>query len=303
MPHESNNRLGGFYALGAYLWWGFLAVYIKQVAAAAPVEIITHRILWTCLTMALVVAITGRGPAFAAMRHRPKAVALLALSGSLIASNWLIFVWAVNHGRIHDTSLGYFINPLFIVLVGLLVLRERLRPWQALSLGIASVGVMIIVARVGVFPWIALSLAFTFTLYSLVRKQLAVDPLVGLLCETLALFPVALGYFLWLAVLDQNSFGPAQPGLSLLLIFAGPVTAVPLVLFSAGARRITMTTLGFFQYLTPSITFCLAIFAYSEQLSEAKLAAFLCIWVALAIYTADTTLQRRPPRRQALEEA
>jgi chloramphenicol-sensitive protein RarD len=303
MAHDNQHRIGGFYALSAYLWWGFLAVYIKQVAAAAPVEIITHRILWTCLTMAIVVGLTGRAPAFAAMRHRPKAVALLALSGFLIASNWLIFVWAVNHGRIHDTSMGYFINPLLIVLVGLIVLRERLRPWQALSLGMASLGVMIIVARVGVFPWIALSLAITFTLYSLVRKQLDVDPLVGLLCETLALFPLAAGYFLWLAAGGQNTFGPGQPGLSALLILAGPMTAVPLVLFSAGARRITMTTLGFFQYLTPSITFCLAIFAYGEQLSPAKLAAFVCIWIGLFIYTADTTFQSRLPRRQALEEA
>ena len=302
MSTGEHSRYGAIFALGAYLWWGFMAVYIKQLAAVDPREIVVHRIVWTGVTMLFVVGFTGRMGLLAGVLKRPRTFALLTLSGLLIVTNWLIFVWAVNNGRVNDTSLGYFINPLLLVLVGLVILREHLRPWQTVALAIATAGVLVLVVRVGVFPWIALSLSTSFALYGFMRKLLAVDPFVGLLCEMIAVFPLALGYFAWLAAHGQNTFGPSAPGLSGVLLLAGPVTAVPLVLFSAGARRITMTSLGFFQYITPTISFCLAVFVYGEHLTEAKLTTFVCIWIALAIYTADATLRNRQPQRQAFDE-
>ncbi len=293
MSSERHIRAGVFFAFGAYVWWGLIPIYFKQVQAADATEIIVHRLVWTLVCMTIIVVLTGRGPNLGAALRNRKTLAALALSGMCIAANWLIFVWAVTHGRVHDTSLGYFINPLLFVFLGLVVLGERLRRMQMLALLLAAAGVAQFMAQVGVFPWIALSLATTFGIYGLIRKQVNVDAFVGLLIETLLVSPLAIGYFAWLAANGANSFGPAQPGFSALLMLAGPVTATPLVMFATGARRINMTTLGFLQYVAPTMTFLLAVLIYGETFSQAKLITFICVWVALAIYSADSVRNAR----------
>lgn len=287
------GEIHGFFALGAYLWWGLIPIYFKQVAEVSPAEIIVHRIVWTLVFMGVIVFSTSRRRQFVAAITNWKTLATLTLTGLCIVTNWLLFVWAVVNNRVHDTSLGYFINPLFMVFLGLFFLRERLRPMQIVALLIAVVGMLPLTLRIETFPWIALCLPAAFGSYGLIRKQLNVDAFVGLFIETLVLSPFAIAYFAWLASNGTNAFGPAQPGLSAVLLLAGPVTAIPLVLFVAGAHRVRMVTLGFLHYLTPTLSFLLAIFVYGERLDPLKLVTFALIWIALIIYTADMVLQSR----------
>lgn len=297
-----NSRLGGVLAFSAYLWWGLIPIYFKQVTEAAPAEIIVHRLVWTMFFMAVIVLGTRRRTQFAAALRDRKTLAALGLSGVCIVTNWLLFVWAVVNNHVHDTSLGYFLNPLLLVFLGLVVLRERLRRWQVVALLIAAAGVLPLGIRIETFPWIALCLPATFGIYGLVRKQLHVDPFVGLLIEMLILSPFAFAYFAWLTIHGGNTFGLDAPGLSATLILAGPVTAVPLVLFAAGARRVRMVTLGFLQYLTPSLSFLLAILVYGEQLDPLKIVTFVLIWAALVIYSLDMAFRGREEPAEAMVE-
>ena len=292
---RDHARTGGLLALSAYLWWGFIPVFFKQVSEAGPFEIILHRLFWTFVCMLFIVLATGRLRALLVAVRNPRTLALLTVSGASIVTNWLLFVWAVVNGRVHDTSLGYFINPLLMVFLGLVVLRERLRPWQIIALGIAVAGVLVRAGGPGPFPWVALALPASFGAYGLIRKQLAVDAFVGLLVETLVLAPFAVVCFIWLAAHGQSSFGPSQPARSAWLMLAGPVTAAPLVLFAAGARRIKMVTLGFLQYLTPTLSFLVAVLIYKETFGPAKLATFVLVWVALALYSTDLVRSSRRP--------
>ncbi len=283
-------REGVAAALGAYVLWGLVPVFFKQLAAVPALEIIAHRVLWSLLFVALLLgARRGFGAAWRAARN-PRTLGRAAAAATLVMTNWFVFVWAVNDGRVLETSLGYFITPLVSIALGVAVLHERLRARQWAAIALAAAGVAIEGWRIGGLPWVSLLLAGTFGSYGLLRKQLPVDAAGGLLLETACAAPLAALYLLWLGA--GGSFG-ATTAIDLLLVASGVVTAVPLLLFAVGARRLPLTTMGFLQYVAPSLTFLLAIFLYGEPMNLARLAAFAAIWTGLALYTADMLLQRR----------
>jgi chloramphenicol-sensitive protein RarD len=277
-------------ALSAYIIWGLVPIFFKQLTTVPALEIIAHRVAWSLLLIGTMLAWRGRLHAVWNAARDPRILARTALAAALVMTNWLIFVWAVNAGRILETSLGYFINPLFSIVLAVLVLGERLRPRQWSAVALACIGVALEGWRVGGLPWVSLALAITFGSYGLLRKQLPVDAAGGLLLETACATPLALGYLLWLG--NTGSFG-RDATTSLLLIATGPVTAIPLLLFAIGARRLPLATLGFLQYTAPSLTFLVAIFLYNEPMNLARLTAFAAIWAGLALYTVDMLLQRR----------
>jgi chloramphenicol-sensitive protein RarD len=283
-------REGVAAALGAYTLWGLVPIFFKQLADVPALEIIAHRVVWSLLLIGALLVLRGRLNVVWNATCNPRILARAALAAVLVMTNWLIFVWAVNAGRILETSLGYFINPLFSIVLGVLVLGERLRPRQWVAVAFAGFGVAFEGWRIGGLPWVSLALAITFGGYGLLRKQLPLDAAGGLLLETACATPVALGYLLWLG--NTGSFG-SDTTTSLMLIATGPITAIPLLLFAIGARRLPLTTLGFLQYTAPSLTFLVAIFLYHEPMNLARMITFAAIWAGLALYTADMVLQRR----------
>lgn len=286
----NTERDGIAAALAAYTLWGLVPVFFKQLATVPALEIIAHRVLWSLLLLAGLLAVRGRlGAAWAAAQN-PRILARVALASALLTINWLVFVWAVNVNRVLETSLGYFITPLVSVVLAVVVLHERLRPRQWAAVLLALIGVALEGWRSGGLPWVSLVLAGSFGLYGLLRKQLPLDAANGLLLETACAAPVAALYLLWLGSAGQ--FGNAMT-IDALLIASGAVTAIPLLLFAVGARRLPLVTLGFLQYIAPSLTFLLAIFYYDEPMNLPRLLAFAAIWAGLAIYSTDLLLQRR----------
>lgn len=290
---ERRSRVGAICALTAFAWWGFIPVYFKLLSEVQAYEIVAHRILWAAATAVVILALSGQLETFTGLIRHPRRIAFLALSGYLVACNWLVFTWAVINDRILDTSLGYFINPLFSVLLGVVVLRERLRPGQRLSVFIAAAGVAYMVWTTGFLPWIALVLAFTFGLYGLIRKQVDVHPVSGLLTETLFLMPPALGYILWAGSTGAGEFGLHDVPLSGMIMLAGPFTLFPLTMFAAGARRVQLTTMGIMQYVAPSMTFVLAVFIYREPFDVHTLVTFAFIWTSLILFTIEGVVYQR----------
>jgi chloramphenicol-sensitive protein RarD len=287
---RDNTRLGILAGIVAYLVWGLVPVFFKQIAEVPAGEIIAHRVVWAMLLMTAVIGF-GRGFADAWRIARiPAQLARIALASALVIGNWLTFVWGVNNGHILETSLGYFILPLLNVALGVLVLKERLRPLQWLAVLLAATGVASEAARAGGLPWIALVLAGTFAIYGLLRKQLPLDAASGLFLETVCMMPPALAWLGWLALSGQSHFGNG-PGLltgrDLMLIATGAVTAFPLLLFAVAARRLPLNMMGFLQYLAPSITFVLAVFVYDEPLGLSRTLGFAAIWCGLAVYSFD----------------
>ncbi|MCF8198044.1 MAG: EamA family transporter RarD [Sulfuritalea sp.] len=284
------TRLGVFAGLGAYFIWGVVPVFFKQIAEVSAGEIIAHRVIWAMVFMTLVIRF-GRGFADARRVVRiPAQLARIALASILVIVNWLTFVWGVNNGYILETSLGYFILPLLNVALGVVVLKERLRPVQWLAVLLAAMGVTIEAIRAGGLPWIALVLAGTFGVYGLLRKQLPVDAASGLFLETVCVTPLALGWLGWLLYSGENHFGSGPAlitGRDLLLMATGVVTATPLLLFAIAARRLPLNMMGFLQYLAPSISFLIAVFVYHEPMDPSRLAGFAAIWAGLAVYTYD----------------
>lgn len=287
---RENTRRGVVAGIIAYITWGLVPIFFKQVAAVPAGEIIAHRVVWAMLLMTLIIG-CGRGFGEALRVARlPKQLARIALASALVISNWLTFVWGVNNGHILETSLGYFILPLFNVALGVLVLKERLRPLQWLAVLLATSGVAIEAVRAGGLPWIALVLAGTFGIYGLLRKQLPLDAASGLFLETVCMTPLALVWLGWLAYSGQNHFGTGPgllPARDLLLIATGAVTAIPLLLFAVAARRLPLNLLGFLQYLAPTITFLIAVLIYHEPLDLTRALAFAVIWIGLAVYSFD----------------
>jgi len=283
--------------LGAYGFWGLVPLYFKLVAAAGADEIIAHRVVWSVGFLALVLALRhGRG-VFAHIAISRKVALALMLSGALVAVNWLVFVFAVNSERVLSTSLGYFINPLVSVLLGTVVLRERMFGAQVIAVALAAAGTVYLTVQVGEPPWLALALAFSFGLYGLVRKVTDVGPMVGLFWETLMMMPVALLWLYWSANRGGLVFGELGPAQDLLLIGTGLVTVIPLVLFATAARGLPLITVGLMQYIAPSISFCLAVFLFREPFTIDHAVAFGAIWTALALYTAATWQRNRQQRR------
>lgn len=286
-------------AFGAFCIWGLAPLYFKLLGHVGADEIIAHRVIWSMLLLALLLLVRERGRFRDRVRVAPRVLGALLLSAILIALNWLVFVYAINSDRVLSTSLGYFINPLVNVLLGVLIFRERLGRLQTLAVLLAFVGTAWMTLRVGRLPWIALLLAFSFALYGVVRKKTDVGPLVGLFWETLLMTPLAL---LWLLVLDRQGvlvFDPVRLDEALLLAGTGLITLVPLVLFATGVRRLNLSTIGLMQYLAPSMTFVLAVFLFDEPFTPDHAVTFACVWTALALFTVAGWRQYRGARLQA----
>jgi chloramphenicol-sensitive protein RarD len=289
-------KRGYLLGIAAYLIWGLFPLYFKMLETVPALEIVVQRALGAALFGSLLLAVWKHPGWWRALRAQPRLFALLGLSGLLIASNWLLYVWAVNNGRMLETSLGYYINPLINVLLGMLLLGERLRRLQWLAVGIATLGVLQQLWQLGELPWLSLVLAATFGFYGLLRKQAPVAALPGLVVETWLLMPLALGWLLLhpTAVSSQAAFWSS--GTALWLLAAGPITLLPLICFNAAARHLPFATLGFLQYLAPTLVLLLAVLVYDEPLPAPRLLAFACIWLALAIYSLDIWLALRRQR-------
>lgn len=293
----SNEQKGILYALSAFLIWGVCPIYFKWLTAVPAGEILTHRIIWSCVLLLVLLVVTRQGYKVRQVLRQPRQLLNLTLSALLVAGNWLLFIWSVNHNHLLEASLGYYINPLLNILLGMLFLGERLRRLQWLAVGLATLGVLVQVVMIGHLPWIALTLAGSFGIYGLIRKKIPVDAQSGLFVETLLLLPLALFYLLAIADSPTSDMSANPLSLNLLLLAAGVVTTVPLLLFTAGARLIPLSTLGFIQYLGPSLMFLLAITLYGEPIQGAKLLTFGFIWLALALFSAESW---RYARRQRL---
>lgn len=294
----TSHRQGVLYAVAAFLIWGICPLYFKLLAQVPAGEILTHRIIWSCvLLLALLLAGRQLHRIRAALRQ-PRQLLNLTVSALLVAGNWLLFIWSVNNNHLLEASLGYYINPLFNVLLGMVFLGERLRRLQWLAVALAGTGVLIQVLLLGHLPWIALALAGSFGIYGLIRKQIPVDAQTGLFVETLLLLPLALIYLFVIADSPTSQLTTNGWQLNSLLLAAGVVTTVPLLLFTAGARLIPLSTLGFIQYLGPSLMFLLAILLFGEPIQPAKLLTFGCIWLALAVFSLEGW-QRSRQRRTA----
>lgn len=285
---------GILYAALAFLCWGLFPLYFHALNAIPPLEITTHRVLWSLVFLAIVLTVRRQWGWVGPLMQEKKVMASFFVSSLLLSGNWLLYIWAVNNGHVVESSLGYFINPLFNVMLGFVVLKERLRRGQWAAIAVAAAGVAWLAWEGGRMPWIALALAGSFGCYGLMRKTAALGALEGLSFETMLLFPFALGYMLWLTAHGQNSFINADADSTrALLLAAGPITAIPLLLFAAGARRIPLSVLGLLQYIGPTIQFSLGIFLFHEAFTSGKLVGFVLIWSALALYAAEGLWQKR----------
>lgn len=304
MSRETENaELGVAYAGGAFLIWGLTPIYWKALQHVPALEILAHRIVWGLVFVALWMSLRGRWPELRAVFETRRTVAALAASTIFIAVNWGLFVWAVNTDRVLSTSLGYFINPLMVVVLGLVVLRERLNRRQWLAVGLAALAVAILTLRLGRLPWLSLTLAASFALYGLLRKTVRADAVVGLSFEATALAPLAAGYLVFQELRGAASFGHTGVLTDLMLIAAGAITVIPLLFFTLGVRRVALSTAGLLQYIAPTLTFLLAVLLYGEPFTTAHAVSFSLIWTALAIYTFDLRHRlRRLERVAALEE-
>ena len=279
-------------AFGAFFWWGLSPIYFKAAAAFGVVEILAHRIVWTCVFMVPVTVAMGRLGDLLDLLRRPRRLGVYGLTTFLVTTNWALFVYAILVDRLLEISLGYFINPLVSVLLGVRFLGERLSRLQALAVGLAALGVGVLVAGYGQVPWIALVLAVSFALDTLVRKKASIDPQVGLLVETSILLPAALAALIWLHAAGLGHFG-AGWGDSALLIASGVVTGLPLVLVMHGAQRLALSTVGLMQYVAPSIQFLLAVAVYREPFGTVHGITFALIWSGLALFTWDSVTSHR----------
>lgn len=287
------TREGLALTLGAFLLWGFNPFYFKAVADVSPFEVLMHRVLWSVvLLVPFYLAMRRPWPFRMVLRDR-RLVTMLLASTTIIAANWLIYIYAIGSDQVLQASLGYYITPLFNVAMGIVLLRERLSAWQIVAVALATAGVLLQTIGVGALPWIGLGIALTFSTYGLLRKQMGVGAIDGMFVEVALMLPVALGFILWWEFAGAGAFLHRGLSIDLLLMAAGPVTAVPLAMFAAGARRITLVMLGFCQYLAPSIYFLLGLFWYGEPFGSWSFAAFALIWLALAIFTIDTMRRRR----------
>ncbi|MEJ7138229.1 EamA family transporter RarD [Amphibiibacter pelophylacis] len=280
-------------AAAAYILWGLFPLYFHRLQAVDALEIVAHRSVWSLVFVALLLLIQRRWAWLTSVLRQPRVLATFTAAALLLSCNWLIYVWAVNHGHVLEASLGYFINPLVNVLLGVLVLGERPRRLQWGALAIAATGVVWMAVAQGAAPWIALALAGSFGFYGLLKKLARLGALEGLALETLVLAPIALPALLWLG---QGSGGHSAETW-IWLVLAGPLTAIPLLLFGYGAQRVSLGTLGLLQYLGPTLQFALGWLVFEERLDAARLAGFALIWIALLIYSADALRQR--PRRQS----
>lgn len=284
-------------ACAAYVIWGLFPIYFKQLQAVAPLETLAHRIVWSLLFVAAVLLWKRHGAWLRTALRDPVVLRRFAATSVLIATNWFIYIWAVTNHRVVDASLGYFINPLVNVLIGWLVLHERLSRLQWAAVALAAAGVAWLTWQLGAPPWIALALALTFGGYGYLRKTASLGALEGLTMETLLLAPLALGGLLWAGLHGHSDFLDAPTGTQVLLTLAGPITAVPLLLFASGARLIPMSLLGMLQYLGPTLQLLLGVWLYHEPFSSTRLVGFAMIWAGCAVFSADLLVRSRSAAR------
>jgi len=290
---QGEQKKGILYALTAFGIWGFFPVYFKAVGHVAPLEIVCHRIIWSVPLTALLITIGRAWPVLRAGLKSRRVIGTLLTSALLVAANWYVFIYAVSTGRVLEASLGYYINPLINVLLGLLLLRERLNPRQLLAVLFAAAGTLNLAVQHGSVPWISLTLALSFGLYGFLRKTVAIDALSGLFVETSLLGPLAAGYVIWLGYQGTVAFGAIDGRTTGLLLLAGVLNSTPLLAFTGAARRLPYSTVGLCQYLTPTLHFSLAVFAYQESFTTAHLVTFGFIWTGLAIFITDSLAHQR----------
>ena len=287
-------RSGIIYAALAFFCWGLFPIYFHALGEVPPLQILAHRMLWS-LAFLLILLLLRRDWKWLAIVRQPRVFFSFVLSALLLSANWLVYIWSVMNHHVIEASLGYFINPLVNIVLGYLILKERMRPLQWAAIGVAALGVAWLTWQAGTVPWIALFLALSFGGYGLLRKTAALGPLEGLSFETIVLFPLAAGYVIWLTVQGQNVFiNTASDTTRWLLIMAGPLTAIPLLLFATGARKIPLSILGLLQYLSPTLQFLLGVWLFKEAFSADRLVGFALIWSALALFAGEGLLRRQP---------
>jgi chloramphenicol-sensitive protein RarD len=285
-------RTGIISAALAFLCWGLFPLYFHAISEVPPIQILAHRMLWSLLFLVIVLAVRRQWKWLQLVR-KPRVLMSFVASAIFLSANWGIYIWAVNSGHVIEASLGYFINPLVNIMFGAVLLKERMRPGQWGAIGLAAIGVAWLTWQAGTPPWIALLLASTFGIYGLLRKTAALGALEGLSFETMVLFPFALVYVVWLTLHGQNAFiNTASDTTRVLLVAAGPITAIPLLLFASGARQIPLSVLGLLQYLSPTLQFLLGVWIFHEHFDAARLVGFMLIWGALALFAAEGLLRR-----------
>ncbi len=297
-PRPHSDVTSGFMAaLASFFVWGLLPLYWKALKSVDSMEILCHRILWSLVFIAIILTVKRRWSETFAPLRSPKSLGILALSSLMIGANWLLYIWAVNSDHVLETSLGYYINPLVSMLLGVAFFRERPNRLQWVAIGLAALGVANSIISYGELPWISLTLAVSFAFYGLLRKIAAVESLPGLFLETMVLTPVALYYLLHLQSTNASAFLVGNTNIDMLLLGAGAVTALPLIGFAYGARRLQLTTLGVLQYTAPSIAFLLGVFVFREPFGPSHLLTFAFIWSGLAVYTVDSARTFRKQHR------
>jgi chloramphenicol-sensitive protein RarD len=279
--------------VGAFTIWGLFPLYLHPLREVPALQIIAHRISWSCLFILAWMLLRQELGALARIFTRPGLLIRLLITALLISSNWLVYVWGVSHGHIVDTSLGYYINPLINVVLGIFVLRERLNPVQWIAVALAAIAVAYLTFEAGRPPWIALTLALSFSLYGLLRKVISVEALPGLATETLLLVPLAASYLLWCEVSGSGAFTRSGTEIAALLVGSGLVTAVPLFLFAYAARLLPYSTVGVLQYIGPSLQLACGVLVFQERFDGARALGFVLIWLALLIYAADGVIRSR----------
>lgn len=289
----SEARRGFLLGASAYLLWGAFPLYWPLLEPAGAIELLAHRILWSFLTMGILVVALRRTTQFRALLRSRRTLALLSLAALTISVNWVVYIWGVNNGRVIEASLGYFINPLVTVLMGVLLLGERLRPLQWVAMGVASAAVAVLTWDYGHPPYVALTLAFSFGTYGLAKKVADVGAVESLALETAIITPFAGAYVAYLVTTGTSSFGQNGLGHALLLTTTGIVTAIPLICFGAAATRVPMVTLGLLQYLAPVLQFALGVLYFHEEMTPGRWAGFLLVWVALTMFTVEAVTNRR----------
>ena len=296
-----SSRQGFLFGVTAYVLWGGFPLYWPLLEPAGSVELLGHRILWSVLTLGVLVLVLRRTRQFRALFRDPRVFRLLALASVVITLNWGTYIYGVTTERVVETSLGYFINPLVTVLMGVLILGEKLRPIQWFAIAVGALACVVLTVDYGRPPWIALVLAFSFGTYGLAKNQAGAEAIESLALETMLVAPLAAGYLMWLVAHGESSFASEGPGHALLLASSGLVTAVPLLCFGAAAIRVPMVTLGLLQYLAPILQFLLGVAWFHEDMSPGRWAGFALVWVALALFTVESVRHRRQQLRFAAE--
>ncbi|MGI9368248.1 MAG: EamA family transporter RarD [Ruegeria sp.] len=291
-PQNADTPKGLALAVAAYFLWGFLPLYMKAVAHIGPVEVVAHRVIWSVPIAGLLLVALGRTGDLRAALRNPKMLAMACLTAALITVNWAIYVWAIASGKALDAALGYYINPLFSIALGAILLREPLTRTQLAAVALAALGVLVLVLEAGKLPWAALGLTFSWGFYAFFKRSLPIDPNQGFLLEVLILLIPALAYVTWLGAQGTGHFGLVATD-TMLLAGAGVVTAVPLLLYANGAKLVRLSTMGILQYIAPTMIFIIAITLFGEHIDRGRLIAFPMIWAALVIYSIPMVRQMR----------